>query len=77
MEEFKDGKYGFYTRNELVGELIIKDNSISYASESDEHSIGDIFPEGEINLHTKGQLHKYLHGDHPYSHLQLEEPSSQ
>lgn len=76
MEQFKDGKYGFYARKELVGELIIKDNSISFGSESDEHTLGDIFPEGKINMHTEGQLHKYLHGQHPYCHLQLEDSSN-
>jgi hypothetical protein len=75
MEEFVDGKYALYSGNDILGELTIKDGSISYDNEADEHSIGDIFPKGKINLHTKGQLNKYLHGHHAYLHLQLEDSS--
>ncbi len=75
MDEFKDGKYGFYAKEELLGEFTLRDHSISYDSETDEHSIGEVFPAGKINKHTEGQLHKYLHGHHAYCHLQLEDSS--
>ena len=75
MNEFKDGKYGFYAKEELLGEFTLEDHSISYDSEADEHSIGYIFPVGKINNHTEGQLHRYLHGNHAYCHLQLEDSS--
>lgn len=75
MDEFKDGKYGFYAREELLGEFTLENHVISYISKADEHSIGDIFPKGKINEHTQGQLHKYLHGHHAYCHLQLESSS--
>ncbi len=77
MNEFKDGKYGFYGREELLGEFMLKNHTISYYSEGDEHSIGDIFPAGKLNEHTESQMHKYLNGYHPYNYLQLESSSDQ